>query len=329
MQENIYIATIINNPIKSLKNKPIIKFIDENKQIISGPVVNMGCSQWCKGQNIYIKYENNKIYSIDHTDDILKKENKGEKFFFFLTLIITILVVAFSIYKVIITTKFFYFLLLVASIFIFNICTVFIVIKMAKKNIDKIDNYNKLTEGRIIAIKPIVREDSMSDTTVCLNERKYMYEYCVKGKFLYNIEYFLDPSLYNNYKVGDRIQISYNELKPLESCFKDVYEWKKNKKTIETTNSLNFNNFSINQIMVKKTTQATIVNIVNKKLDIKDSSPDKDNIYTEAWIECNYKVNNFEYTSFAKYPVDQEVYHIGDKITIAYLIENPKEIYII
>ena len=55
---------------------------------------------------------------------------------------------------------------------------------MAKKNIDKIDNYNKLTEGRIIAIKPIVREDSMSDTTVCLNERKYMYEYCVKGKFL-------------------------------------------------------------------------------------------------------------------------------------------------
>lgn len=83
MQENIYIATIINNPIKSLKNKPIIKFTDENKQIISGPVVNMGCSQWCKGQNIYIKYENNKIYSIDHTDDILKKKIKAKKFFSF------------------------------------------------------------------------------------------------------------------------------------------------------------------------------------------------------------------------------------------------------
>ena len=316
LDSNIYNATVINNPTGD--NNPILKFKLSNGNYIEKEY-NYGKINWAKGQTFFVKYDNQKMKVI--------KKYALEKIYLapiIATPVISILIIIY----LLISNKFSALIenfisptsiLIVVLTVVLSMIVLPCIIYYAREHNFK-NNCNKKTKGRIISFVPIFKMHNTSTYINNCNRAYYELEWRALLEFktyngtvcrtIENDKLFEGDRnvLTHKLKINDEVSIKYNESNP-NFAFIDDTEY-----------SIQFEEYK------GKGTKAKIVDketIIYESID--KENKELEECFKQDYLICEYTINNEIYRKRTLFPVNTNMFSIGQEISIRCNINNLKE----
>ena len=310
MKNNIYLATIINEP--NGNNIPKIKFKNNNGEyIVLDCVIGLDSNkhvEWGKGQTIYIKYIDGKVNVINNSI------NKFELLLFIISFIISVSIFIIS----------FFFInndglkfIICGLGFVIGIA-IFIIGNILYSKVIK-NKCNKKSIGKLIGYIPVLTHHQNNNDSTNGKHRCYislewrtLLEYKLdNGDIIRNIE-FCD----NNNSICTHIY-SNEKVVPIDSEFNVIYE-ELNPFNAYIDNNIKYENYKVDKCSAK------VIDIKQVKMNSIDNN-ELDNAFILNYLVCEYNINEIIYRETSKYPVLKELFNIGDEVDISYNINNYSE----
>ena len=312
LESNIYNATIINNPTGD--NNPVLKFKLSNGNYIEEEY-NYGKLNWAKGQTFFVKYSNQKM-------KIIKKYplEKLHLVPIIITPVLCILIISYLLISNKLTNllenniSFMTILITMFLMLVFMILIPCLIYYTREHNFKK--NCKEITKGKIISFVPIFKmhNTSSSINTYYEMEWRALLEFKtyngITCRFIENDRVFggdRDVLTYK-FKVNEEVYIKYNDNNP-SFAFIDDSEY----------------NIQFEEYKGKGTT-AKIIDIETIVFEsIDKENKELEECFKQDYLICEYKINNEIYRERTLFPVNTNMFSIGQEISIRYNINNLKE----